>query len=839
VDPSVTTWCADLHVHSACSENPTAKAIRFFRSRESFTAPEDVYTSARARGMDFVTITDHNTLNGSLAIAHLPGTFPGCEFDTWFPEDGCRVHVVALGIDERTFAEAMRARRSIYDLVACLRDAGVLHYIAHPLFDMTGKLTPDTVEKLLLLFNVLEGRNGARVVRCNGLLREIVAGLTPQDIWDMAERQGIEPYGEAPWRKVLTGGSDDHSGLFTAGAYTVAGGDGTPQGFLAAVARGECETAGEDGDARLLAHSIYATSFWRLREILRLDTDVPRQRALTWIQQGFGRIGRDVPVLEKTVRGVRSLVPGLYRPEDGRGPAWEDLLDREIGALLRDPSGIYAVGSLELNRRLYTVAANLAGDVLNLHLQPLVDPGGATTRRQRRDSSFAVAMVHFLELAYFIALSFQTRDRAEQDDLRRHFLGAQSVRPRVAVLTDTLAEVGEVSQSVRRLAASAALHDVELEVLTSTTAPSGPFAGGMNFQASAVRPLEPDPDYAMVVPPVLDVVDYLYERGFTAIHVSTAGGMGLLGLLAAKLLHLPVTGAFHVDLPRYAGYLYPGTFAARHAWRYVSWFYDMLDEVYAPTRTSARDLVAHGVDPRRVRVLPAWVDGDRFGAAATPRAGANGDGPEVVYAGRLAPEKGVHVLARAFREVVDGGVRARMAVAGDGPSRVRLERELAGYPVRFLGFVPQDDLGAVYGGADVLVLPSSTDTCGLVVLEAQAAGLPVITTDRGGSHEHVVPGQTVLLVPGDDAAALARALRELLTDDERRRAMGRAAREYVMGIARGPDAAAEAILAGLDRPAPRPGWRHADDLRKALSRRAGRDERTAGSNARAATRQGG
>src|SRR5665647_579570 len=174
------------------------------RGRESYAEPLDVYAAARSRGMDFVTISDHNTLNGSLAIAHLSGTFVSTEFDTWFPEDGCKVHVVALDLEERTFAEAERVRGSVHDLVACLREAGVVHYLAHPLFDMTGSLTADTVERMLLLFNVLEGRNGARVNRCNGLLREIVASLTPEKIADMAERQGVSPCGSMPWRSAMS-----------------------------------------------------------------------------------------------------------------------------------------------------------------------------------------------------------------------------------------------------------------------------------------------------------------------------------------------------------------------------------------------------------------------------------------------------------------------------------------------------------------------------------------------------------------------------------------------------------------------------------------------------------
>ena len=390
------------------------------RGQESYTEPLEVYELARARGMDFVTISDHNSLGGALAIAHLPGTFLSAEFDTWFPENRCRVHVVASGIDEATFAEAMAARASVYDLVACLREADVVHYLAHPLFDMDGRLTPDIAEKCLLLFNVLEARNGSRTNRCNGLLQDVVATLTPERIAAMAERQGVAPHGATPWRKSLVGGSDDHSGLFVAGAHTVAGSSGGLPDFFAGIARGDCAPGGDDGDARLLAHSIYAASFWRVREILRLDEEAADQRALGLLRKGFGRIGRDVPVLEKTVRGVRSMAPGLYRDGDRRGPEWETLLDERLGPLAV-PHGVAAVGVKELDERLFAVVSRLAGDVLEQHLTPLLAPGPLPFR-QFLQSSFAVGMVHFLELPYFMAWHLQSRDRCVQAGLRQQLV---------------------------------------------------------------------------------------------------------------------------------------------------------------------------------------------------------------------------------------------------------------------------------------------------------------------------------------------------------------------------------------------------------------------------------
>jgi predicted metal-dependent phosphoesterase TrpH len=616
---------ADLHVHSRHSDASGNAGIRALRSAESFTDPVELYHAQRARGMDFVTVTDHNTLGGSLAIAHLPGTFLSCELDTWFPEDRQRVHVVALGIDERTFAAADAARTSVYDLVACLREAGVTHYLAHPLFDMSNRLTPDTVERMLLLFNVLEGRNGARTSRSNGLLRAIAGQLTQEQLCEMAERQGIEPDGETPWRKALTGGSDDHSGLFAASAYTEAGGDGTPQGFLRAIAAGDCTHGGIDGDSRTLAHSIYAASFWKIREILRLDEHKEQKRALSLLRRGFGRIGRDVPVLEKTLRGVRSMAPGLYRDGDPRGPSWEELLDREIGSLLADPDGINAVDARELNRRLFVVAQRLADDVMGLHLRALLDPRARLSLKQRLQSLYAVGMVAFLEIPYYFAWSFQTKDRLQQEQLRVYFLGERrrAHREKVAVLCAPPAAVaagarqaggdgraggngsaggGDAGGGGPVFAAPPHL-DVDVTLVTCSvdgdTAPDG----AADFRALAWRPALNGDGPSWVVPPLVEVADFIEEEGFSAVHTDSSAGQGLVALAAARLLHLPVTGA--VDPERLAAPRGAGDVAGKLRLRYAAWFYGKLDEAFAPSPEVARTLVAAGVDPSRITVLPA------------------------------------------------------------------------------------------------------------------------------------------------------------------------------------------------------------------------------------------
>jgi predicted metal-dependent phosphoesterase TrpH len=112
---------ADLHVHSIHSERPSEWILKTLGTRESYTQPEHIYRQAREHGMDLVTITDHNTIDGVLELRTRYGRdiLMGVEATTYFPEDGCKIHVLIYGFSEGQFAEINRARASIYDLTTC------------------------------------------------------------------------------------------------------------------------------------------------------------------------------------------------------------------------------------------------------------------------------------------------------------------------------------------------------------------------------------------------------------------------------------------------------------------------------------------------------------------------------------------------------------------------------------------------------------------------------------------------------------------------------------------------------------------------------------------------
>ena len=210
----------DLHVHSKFSDRPSEWILRRIGAPECYTEPQAVYEIAKRRGMQFVTISDHNCIQGALEIAHLKDVFISNEITTYFPEDGCKIHVLCWNISESQFNEIQRLRQNIYELREYLNTERIVNACAHPLYRINDRLTVEHFEKLLLLFNVFEIMNGGRNRRGNQLVRTILHYLTAQQFQDIATRHKIIPFGEQPWIKGFTGGSDDHSGIFVGKGFT-------------------------------------------------------------------------------------------------------------------------------------------------------------------------------------------------------------------------------------------------------------------------------------------------------------------------------------------------------------------------------------------------------------------------------------------------------------------------------------------------------------------------------------------------------------------------------------------------------------------------------------------
>lgn len=250
--PSPRLLRADLHVHSLYSG--FTAAMRPFRSRDCYSSPEAVYRAARGRGMDLVTITDHNSIDGCLELLErrpdARDILMGEEIECRLPGSVGSLHIGALGLTERHHREVQPLRGHAVEAAAYLRSEGVALVLHHPLHLYRGGIDPRSyVEALLPLVHAVEVRNATMAAGHNDLAAAMVRA------WN--GRAGNAPLGQ-------TGGSDAHILRHAGTAFTEARGR-TPQEFLESLKRGESRAGGLHGTTCRLAAEIYGVmlNYWR------------------------------------------------------------------------------------------------------------------------------------------------------------------------------------------------------------------------------------------------------------------------------------------------------------------------------------------------------------------------------------------------------------------------------------------------------------------------------------------------------------------------------------------------------------------------------------------------
>ena len=784
----------DLHVHSKYSKRPPVWILKKIGSPESFTEPSDIYRIARERGMDAVTITDHNRIDGALEIVHLPGTFVSEEVTTYFPEDGCKLHVLALNITEKQHADIQKVRENVFELVDYLTAEQVVHVLAHPLYRVNGRLTAAHFEKLLLLFRHFE-LNGARSSESNDCLRTILQRLTPDMITRLADRHGIAPKHEKPWEKVLTGGSDDHSSLHIAGTHTdIAAVGSTAAALMEGLRRGRTKVVSDPADPVTMAHNFYSIAYQFYRDKFDLDRYAKKDVLIHFLDRTL----RNQP--EEARDDLRSRLYFFFnhrkmkRSVADMSASLFDLLRRETYKLLTANPDLMqlARGSDADDRKPEKRWFDFVNQVVNRAFSHfgnrLMDHLSGANVFNIFNSLGSAGGLYTLMAPCFVSYSLFAEDRRFSDSMSDHFSlnppgsGRQPVR--VAHFTDTFYDVNGVALTLQQQVQSALRNHKQLEVITCDTGAHETLPGIRNFKPVGVYELPEYPELQVFYPPLLDMLDYCYTNKFTRIHSATPGPIGLAALAIARILRLPVYGTYHTALPQYARALTGESIIEDLTWRYMRWYYEQMDVIYAPSESTRDELVEKGIRADKVQVYPRGIDIEKFHPA-------RGNGlikktwkiPEkalkLLYVGRISREKNMHVLAEAFRQLAVTFSDVHLVMVGDGPYLENMKQALAGTPCTFTGYLEGDTLSAVYAACDLFVFPSTTDTFGNVILEAQASGLPVIVTDEGGPHENMLSGRTGLVVPGNSVQGLVDGLRHLAAQPQTLARMKTAARQYM------------------------------------------------------------
>ena len=260
------------------------------------------------------------------------------------------------------------------------------------------------------------------------------------------------------------------------------------------------------------------------------------------------------------------------------------------------------------------------------------------------------------------------------------------------------------------------------------------------------------------------------------VHVANPAVLGLGGLYYAKKFDLPLVASYHTHLPQYLHHYGLGILEG-FLWELLRNGHNQADLNLCTSTAMVEELTNHGIE--RADLWQRGVDTELFQphfASPEMRDRLSQGHPDctlLIYVGRLGAEKEIDRI----KPVLEAIPNARLALVGDGPHRKALEEHFAGTPTHFVGYLRGRELASAYASADAFIFPSRTETLGLVLLEAMAAGTPVVAARSGGIPDIVTDGVNgYLFEPADDEGAIA-ATKMLLERPEERETLRDNARQ--------------------------------------------------------------
>ena len=719
MNPPHTTTRVDLHCHSTASAVSKLGIQRSLGLPECATPPEEVYELAKRRGMDFVTITDHDTIAGALEIADRPDVFVSEELTAWFRGEPQAVHVLCFGITPDDHA---RLQEMSGDLEACasyLHENEIACSLAHPFYAVEAPLTPAHRRRLAELFPIWETRNGSRARELN----------MPAAIY-------IETHGGTG-----TGGSDDHAGVDIGRTFTETPPAVTPEQFLRNLREGRADPHGEQGSAGKWAHSAIALA---TRALLIKEASSNGQTALRAADpEAVLKIAERV-MSEGHVRS--GAAGGDLGPEDARAvlDAFTDSIGLELGGrALIEHMQSDEFSHAELERRARRVHERHLREVVESTVAAIGEGDASDLGRIAHEAGRELFKAAIPAIPYTPAAAFLGREKAR-------LVPPEGAR-RVAIVADAIGAVHGVSHTIERVR-ELGVPGYEVEVIGTDR--------HVDRRLPAVAEVEVPfyPELEVGVPSLTGMVEALAEGRFDALHVTSPGPAGVIATLIARIMEMPLIGSWHTEIGSYAGLRSASAELERATDYALGLFYRQCDRILTPSPASDESVRRLGFPDERVDRWGRGVDTSRF----DPALGRPDEYPgtiKVLYAGRLTKEKGIDLLADSFLEARRHNSALHLLLAGGGPEEAAL-RDRLGEHATFLGWLGGEELPRAYASADIFLFCSSTDTFGQVLVEAGASGLPVVAVDRGGPSSIVRDGVTGRLCE-PDRTMIAAALLQL------------------------------------------------------------------------------
>ncbi len=727
----------DLHVHSKYSEASDNAIISSFKSAESYIDPVEVYNTAKKHGMDYVTITDHNTIKGCVELKKLypDEVILGVEATAHFPEDNCPVHILLYGFTEKQFCMIEKLRKNIYDLRHYIKKENIAYSVAHPTYRITKALKLEHVEKLMLLFDVFEGINGCNNERFNESVIDVFSSLTPEKMAELKEKHNIDTFSDTPWEKSFTGGSDDHVGIFNGKTHTEAEANSIEE-FVQAIKDQRTTAAGGSRDYKRYAFHLYKG----FNDFISHKKNKKEKGLFTQITE---YVLADKPLSFKNFLKLQWM----------KRKAKKVYAYKKVHELMK----ISKNTKIDFEERLDLVYETLTD--LSDHLIKGFFERIDGVRQKGEFPALVKNLPHLVAGAliygpFIFAAKYMYKDYSLMYEVEDAFLPEKkNKRKKVLWFTDTINDLNGVSVTLRSIGWRS-YHRGESLKLVSSIAPDEELK---DLPPNYVN-LEPIyrckvPYYEKLevkVPSLFKMIEQLADYRPDKVYISSPVTIGLFGLLYAKLFKCKCVAVYHTDFTMQAkDIIGEKSFMINIIEKYTKWFHEQADKILLPTKEYIDILVDRGFKREQLGVFHRGIDSSHFMPKEVEgreylkvKCGLQ-PGVNLVYAGRISEDKNIDFLIESYNKLLKKHPKTNLIFAGDGPYLEALkEMHNDKERVHFLGEVPNTMLPLVYSGSDILVFPSITDTFGMVVLEAQSCGLPALVSNVGGPKGIVQDGTT-------------------------------------------------------------------------------------------------
>lgn len=288
-------------------------------------------------------------------------------------------------------------------------------------------------------------------------------------------------------------------------------------------------------------------------------------------------------------------------------------------------------------------------------------------------------------------------------------------------------------------------------------------------------PLPLYPELKMAIPRPM-IGEKLTQFQPDIIHVVNPAVLGLGGIYYGKKLAIPLLASYHTHLPKYLQHYGLGLLEPV-LWELLKGIHNQAHLNLCTSTAMVEELINHGII--HVDLWQRGVDTELYQPDLASLEMRNHlsqnhpDDPLLLYVGRLGAEKEIEQI----KPILAAIPKARLALVGDGPHRENLQQYFADTPTHFVGYLRGKTLAEAYSSADAFIFPSRTETLGLVLLEAMAAGTPVIAARSGGIPDIVTDGVNGYLFDPQDEQGAIKATQRLLAHPEERDTLRRQARQ--------------------------------------------------------------